>query len=306
MFTYTKAIPKLSSLFTQSRSITQQSTLTEIYRSYRDGSKISLITAHDHITACIADNSNADMVLIGDSLAMTSHGYPSTLQIHTDDFIYAARSVVSGINSKFLICDLPFGSFEGSSTLCAETATRLMRLGKINSLKLEGADSLIIDRINLLTSMGIPVTGHLGLQPQKFNLLGGYKVQGRSSDSAIELFKDAQLLQKAGCKLLVLECVPEKVAKFITENLNIPTIGIGSGKFTSGQVLVIADALGMQNKKPAKFVKQYANIYNDALKAVNQYDSEVKSGAFPVSGEHTYKMNDQQFSEFQERAESGE
>lgn len=303
MFTYLKLTPRL--VINNNRRYISQSTLSDIYRSYREGKKLSVITAHDFITARIADNSNADMILIGDSLAMTSHGYPSTLEIETQDFIYAARSVASGTESKFLICDLPFGSFEGSTQLCAETATKLMKVGQINSLKLEGADSLIIDRIKLLTSMGIPVTGHLGLQPQKFNLLGGYKVQGRSSNAALTLFNEAKILQNAGCKLLVLECVPEKIAQYITENLNIPTIGIGSGKFTSGQVLVIADALGMQDKKLPKFVKQYANIYNDALNALNQYDSDVKQLQFPNSTDHTYKMNDEEFIEFKKLVEQG-
>lgn len=284
-------------------STVRSTTLSDIYKIYHSQRKISVITAHDYLTATMAEDSNADMVLIGDSLAMTAKGHPSTLQLELDDFIYSAKSVAAGINTKFLIADLPFGSFEASNEQCVNTAIKLMQLGKISSIKIEGCYE-VSEKIKLLTDVGIPVMGHLGLQPQKFNLLGGYKAQGRSTESALEIYKQAVHLQSIGCKMLLLECVPEKVAKFITDSIDMPTIGIGSGAYTSGQVLVVADALGMQNRKPAKFVKQYAKVYDEAVQALNEYDREVKEQSFPSSGVHTYKMDEQEYEEFVNRAKT--
>lgn len=286
-----------------SKSLRQKS-LGDIYKLYAKKEPISVITAHDYITGRIADTTqDIDVVLVGDSLAMVAKGFPSTLELTFEDFYHSTASVVRGVNSKFIIVDLPFGSFESSTEKCVETAIKLMKLGKIGSIKVEGSYE-ITDKVKTLTSYGIPVTGHIGLQPQKFNILGGYKAQGRTSVSALDIYKQALHLQSIGCKLLVLECVPEKLSKFITENLNIPTIGIGAGNTTSGQVLVMADALGMTDSKKAKFVKPYLDIYSQSVDALQRYSTDVKTKTFPDSDHHTYPINDDEFTEFIELAKN--
>jgi 3-methyl-2-oxobutanoate hydroxymethyltransferase len=280
----------------------RQKTLTDIYKLYASNTPISVITAHDFISATWADNTeNVDMVLVGDSLAMVAKGHASTLELDFDDFYYSTKSVTKAINSKFLIVDFPFGSFESSITQCMDTAVRLMKLGKIGSLKLEGSYE-ITNHIKTLTSFGIPITGHIGLQPQKYNLYGGFRAQGRTASNALEIFKQAIHLQNSGCKMLVLECIPEKLSQYITQNLNIPTIGIGAGNKTSGQVLVLADALGMLPGKKAKFVNPYLDMNTLATQALQEYSHDVKFKTFPQSGKHTYPMDDEEFHEFEKLA----
>lgn len=282
----------------------RQKTLHDLYKLYNNNEKLSVITAHDFITGKFADKTpEIDAILIGDSLSMVAKGHPSTLELEFDDFYYSTQSVLRSINEKFVIVDLPFGSFEESIQQCTSNAIKLMKLGKIGSIKIEGSYEMT-DKIINLTNAGIPITGHLGLQPQKFNLLGGFKAQGRNALNALEIFKQAKHLEKIGCKLLVLECIPERLAYFITKNLNIPTIGIGAGNLTSGQVLVMADALGMSNNKNAKFVKPYLNIYSLAIDALTNYSNDVKSKKFPESIKHTYSMDENEFKEFEELAKS--
>ncbi|GMM48737.1 3-methyl-2-oxobutanoate hydroxymethyltransferase [Pichia kluyveri] len=282
----------------------RQSSLSDIYKLYKNKTPITVITAHDYITGKIADKSSKiDAILVGDSLAMVAKGHPSTLELEFDDFYYSTKSVIRSINEKFLIVDLPFGSFESSINQCIDSAIKLMKLGKIGSIKLEGSYELT-DRIKTLNNFGIPVTGHIGLQPQKFNLTGGFKAQGRNSIQALEIFKQALHLQEIGCKLIVLECIPEKLSHYITENLNIPTIGIGAGNKTSGQVLVMSDALGMLDNKLPKFVNPYLNIHNLSIDALNNFGNDVKNLNFPVSSTHTYPMNDEEFEKFQKLAQT--
>ncbi|GME83215.1 unnamed protein product [Ambrosiozyma monospora] len=232
---------------------------------------------------------------------MVSKGYPSTLEIPFDDYYYACLSVLRGISSKFVIADLPYGSFESSLDKCVESAMKLMKLGKIGSLKIEGSHEFTRE-ISRLIQLGIPITGHIGLQPQKFNALGGYKVQGKLSTDAVEIYKQALFLQDLGCSMLVLECVPYKLARFITDSLRIPTIGIGAGQGTSGQVLVISDLLGMLDQKSAKFVKPYMNFSELGLNALNTYSEDVKSHTFPNNETHGYVMKDQEYEDFVELA----
>ncbi|GMG18893.1 unnamed protein product [Ambrosiozyma monospora] len=279
----------------------RQHTLADINKLYNSKTPISVVTAHDYITGRLADASKVDIVLIGDSLAMVAKGFPSTLEIPFDDYYYSCLSVLRGISSKYVIADLPFGSFESSLEKCVESAMKLMKLGKIGSLKIEGSYEFTRE-ISRLIQLGIPVTGHIGLQPQKFNALGGYKVQGKLSTDAVELYKQALFLQDLGCSMLVLECIPYKLAKFLTDNLRIPTIGIGAGQGTSAQVLVMSDLLGMLNEKSAKFVKPYMNFNELGLNAVNSYSEDVKSHAFPNDHTHGYVMKDQEFEDFVELA----
>lgn len=278
----------------------RQKTLGDIHKVYKAGDRLSVITAHDFITAAVADASDVDMVLIGDSLAMTSKGYESTLQIPFDEFFYSCQSVVRGIHDKFIIADMPFGSVESSDSKCIESAVKLMSIGGIGSVKIEGGIEMV-PRIRKLCELGIPVTGHIGLQPQKFNAFGGYKVQGRNADNAAKIYEDAMALQDAGCCMIVIECVPERVASYITSKLDIPTIGIGSGSGTSAQVLVFSDLLGMIDTKAGKFVQQYMSFHKDAVGALNRYDADVKAQSFPVSGKHTFKISEEEYEHFLQR-----
>lgn len=284
--------------------IIRQKTLFDIYKSYKNNEPLSVITAHDFITGKIADKTpNLDIVLVGDSLSMVAKGHQSTLELEFDDFYYSTKSVINSINEKFIIVDLPFGSFEESIEQCTKNAIKLMKLGKIGSIKIEGSYE-IKDKIINLTNAGIPITGHIGLQPQKFNIFGGFKYQGKNALNALEIFKQAKFLENLGVKLIVLECIPEKLSDFITKNLNIPTIGIGAGNKTSGQVLVMADALGMNHSKNAKFVKQYLDFYSLSIDSLTNYSNDVKLRSFPESIKHTYPMNDEEFKEFEELAKS--
>lgn len=259
-----------------------------------------MITAHDYITGKFADSTpGVDAILIGDSLSMVAKGHPSTLELEFDDFYHSTASVLRAVKEKFVIVDLPFGSFESSVEQCTQSAIKLMKLGKIGSIKVEGSYEMT-DRIINLTNAGIPVTGHIGLQPQKFNILGGFKTQGKKAQGALDIFKQALYLQKIGCKLLVLECIPEKVAGYITSHLSIPTIGIGAGNLTSGQVLVMADALGMSDGRKAKFIKPYLDIHSLAIDALSRYSSDVKERSFPNSELHTYPIDEEEYKEFED------
>ncbi|OWB56728.1 hypothetical protein B5S28_g2641 [[Candida] boidinii] len=279
-------------------TIPRQKTLHDIYKMYNKKEPISVITAHDYITGKFANDSDKiDIVLIGDSLSMVTMGYPNTLEMTFEEFYYSSKYILRGIDSKFIIIDLPFGYFENNLSKCIETSLKLMKLGKINSIKLEGSFEYK-DEIKRLIDIGIPVTGHIGLKPQRFNSLGGFKVQGKDSYSALKIYEEALFLQELGISLLVLECVPDKIAKYITNKLNIPTIGIGAGNGTSGQVLVQGDLLGMMNGKNAKFVKRYSDFYELGLNSINKYGEEVKFGKFPINGEQSYPIKDEEFENF--------
>ncbi len=280
----------------------RRSTLTDIFKLYRKKELMAVITAHDYITARIADSCDGiDIVLIGDSLAMVSKGYSSTLEIPFEEYYYTCKSVLRAVESKFVIADLPYGSFEADVSQCVKSAIKLMKLGNIGSLKIEGGFEHS-GQIKRLVEIGIPVTGHIGLTPQKLHALGGYKVQGKTNTGALSIYKEALHLQKLGCSMLLLECVPARLAQFITEKTSIPTIGIGSGNGTSAQVLVQSDVLGMLDQKGAKFVKRYANFYLDGVAALGRYAVDVKKSAYPDNEQHGYTMKDDEFSDFVEQA----
>lgn len=280
----------------------RQTTLLDIYQLYHSKTPITTITAHDYISASMAEKSSVDVVLIGDSLAMTALGYPSTLEISFEEFYYQLKAVTRGIHSKFLICDLPYGSYESSVEKCIESSTKLMKLGKIQSIKLEGAFEYE-NHIKRLVEIGIPITGHIGLQPQKFNSFGGFKVQGSNVEDLVQIYKQALFLQKLGVSFLVLECIPTRIAQFITSKLSIPTIGIGAGNLTSGQVLVHSDTLGMlETDKSLKFVKPLAQFHQTGVEALNLYDKEVKESSYPER-KYSYGIKDEVYAEFLKAAE---
>ncbi|KAG7877815.1 hypothetical protein KL925_000851 [Ogataea polymorpha] len=286
--------PRLGARYSSHVAV-RQKTLTDIKKLYNAKEPLAVITAHDYITGRIADSSEKlDIILIGDSLAMVSKGYASTLEIPFDDYYYACKSVLRGVNQKFVIADLPFGSFEASVSQCVESAVKLMKLGKIGSLKVEGGFEHG-EQIKRLIEIGIPVTGHIGLKPQQFNAVGGYRVQGRKAQDAANIIKEAEYLRDIGCSMLLLECIPHKVAQYLTEKLDIPTIGIGSGPGTSAQVLVQADLLGMLDSPTAKFVQKYMDFHSEAVNAIEHYVEDVKSGTFPNVETHSYPIKEEEF-----------
>lgn len=277
-------------------------TLGDIRQLYDLGEPISMVTSHDFITSQFLDHAKVDINLIGDSLANTTLGYDDTNELTLDEFIYHVKSVQRGNSHSLLIADLPFGSFESSVEQATQTAIKLIQKGKIQGVKIEGGDDEIIPTIKKLVSIGIPVMGHVGLTPQKHNALGGYKLQGRTVDDSVRILEECIKLQDAGVFSIVLECIPNKLSQYITERLSIPTIGIGAGPHTSGQVLVISDLLGMRGPHVPKFVKQYGDFLQQAVNGIKKYQEDVKSRAFPNADTHGFKMKKEVLDKFREKA----
>jgi len=247
--------------------------------------KIACLTAYDVSFAQLLDDAGADIVLVGDSLGMVIQGLDSTIPVTMDEMIYHGKNVSRGLQRAFLILDMPFMS-DASTQQAVENAGRFMKECGANMVKLEGgADQK--ELVETLTRLGIPVCAHLGLQPQRVHKLGGYKVQGREKSVAEKMLNDAQVLEAAGADLLLLECVPDALAKKITQQANIPVIGIGAGKNTDGQILVLYDILGISAGHVPKFSKNYMQLTGSIQQAVQLYVEEVKSVAFPGE-EHTF------------------
>jgi len=239
---------------------------------------IVMITAYDYPTAKIASESGAEIILVGDSLGNVILGYDSTIPVTMDDMIMHVKAVRRGAPDAFIVGDMPFLSYEVSIEKAVENAGLLLKAGA-NAVKLEGGEEFS-ETIRHIVRAGIPVMGHLGFTPQSVNLLGGHRVQGKTSESREKLIKDAKALEKAGCFSIVLELVVESVAKEITQSVGIPTIGIGAGRYCDGQVLVFHDVVGLTQMN-LKFAKKYANTYEIMLEAVKKYREEVKSKLFP-------------------------
>jgi len=257
-------------------------TVRELVNSKRL-TKISMITCYDYSTAKIIKDTDIDIVLVGDSLGMVIYGYPSTLQVEMEQMVFHTEAVYRGLEGqKLLVSDLPFLSYQTSTRDAVFNAGRLLKAGA-NIVKLEGGKR-VIDKVRAIVDADIPVMGHLGLTPQSINVTGGYKLQAVDEESIENLFEDAFALQNEGVVALVLELVPEEVAKKLTEELSIPTIGIGSGRFCDGQVLVINDMLGGFKDFSPKHTKQYANLSEVIFSSVNEYVSDVKNGTFPGEG----------------------
>ncbi|MFO1257994.1 MAG: 3-methyl-2-oxobutanoate hydroxymethyltransferase [Gammaproteobacteria bacterium] len=251
----------------------------------KNNQKISMVTCYDFWSAKIISQSNIDCILVGDSTAMVSHGHKSTLPATVEMMASHISAVAKGADNKFIVGDMPFCSYSKGLEQTMFAAERIMQAGS-HAIKLEGAvDPKLITHI---VNAGIPVMGHLGLTPQSMHVLGGFKVQGKDVSDAQKIREEAKTLQDAGCFAIVLECIPHRVAKEITDCLMIPTIGIGAGPCTSGQVLVLQDLLGCQTFKP-KFLKTYMDGFNMIKNALNQYDNEVKDLVFPNLDEHCYE-----------------
>lgn len=287
-----------SSVIESAQRTTKRISINDIRQLYIKREKISVLTAHDYISGKIANDANVDIVLVGDSLSMVALGYEDTNEIPFDEFLYHCRAVARGVDKSFIVADLPFGSYESSISKAIESSISLISKGRANAVKLEGGVELA-PTIKELTKIGIPVMAHIGLTPQRANALSGFKVQGSTVDSAISVYEDALSVQDAGAFSVVLEAIPAKVAKTLTNRLRIPTIGIGAGPDTSGQVLVQADALDMNNSEHSpKFLKKYLNGYELSVNAVKNYVDDVKAQSFPVLGQHTYNIKEGNYDEF--------
>lgn len=251
-----------------------------------EGSKISMITAYDYSMAKCVAASNADLILVGDSLGMVVLGYNTTLQVSMNDMIYHSAAVRRGAPNAFIITDMPYLSYHLGDKETKQNAARLLLEGKADAVKLEGGTASRIAAIRAIVDIEIPVCAHLGLTPQSVHRFGGYKVQGKSPEEHEEIFIQAKAVEQAGAFMLVLEGIPEELGKIISESISIPTIGIGAGRFTDGQVLVYHDLLGYSDMKP-KFVKHYAELNSTITDAINSYCAEVADGSFP-SEQHIY------------------
>ena len=257
-------------------------TIINLYREkFSKKEKISVVTCYDASFAKIISETEMDSILVGDSLGMVIQGHNSTLPVTLEEMIYHTKAVKRGAPNKFIICDLPFLSYQVSVEQGVSAGGIAIKETGCDAVKLEGAGEIALQTILQLSEMGVPVMGHLGLTPQSYQVLGGYKVQGKDEKTAEKILKDAIALEKAGVFSIVLEMLPESLGEKITNALTIPTIGIGAGRYTSGQVLVINDLLGVNADFKPKFLKRFADLNSVVKQALGNYDKEVKNGSFP-------------------------
>ena len=250
--------------------------------------KLVMLTAYDYPTARLADEAGVDLILVGDSLANTALGYENTLPVTIDEMLVAARAVRRGVRRAMIVADLPFGTFQAGNDEAMRAALRFIKEGAAEAVKLEGGRQ----RLSLVRQMvdnGIPVMGHIGLTPQSVLQMGGFKLQGKTLSAARQIMEDALALEAAGAFALVLEVIPSPLAKAISRKIRIPTIGIGAGPDTDGQVLVINDLLGLGFGKTAKFVRSYADLRSTISGAITQFATDVREGAYPSAAE-TYNV----------------
>ncbi len=270
--------------------------LTELAAMVEREERIVMVTAYDFPSARLADAAGMDIVLVGDSAAMTVLGHSSTVPATMDEMLMLTRAVTRGAQRPLVVADMPFGSFQVSDEEALRNAIRFVKEAGADAVKLEGAGPSL-SRVLALVGAGIPVMGHIGLTPQSATMLGGFKAQGKTAAKARRLLEDAVALEDAGCFSLVLEAVPAPVAARIGECLTIPAIGIGSGPDCDGQVLVLHDVLGLYEGRSPRFARRYADLATEIRDALERFAGEVRSGAFPTE-EHTYAMPDDELAEF--------
>lgn len=271
--------------------------LTELPELVRRGERLVMVTAYDYPSARAADRAGIDLVLVGDSASQVVLGNDSTVPVTVEEMLMLARAVVRGARRPLVVADLPFGSYQVCDEDAVRVSIRFVKEAGVDAVKLEGAGAML-SRVRAIVGAGVPVMGHIGLTPQSATMLGGYKAQGRTAAKARQLLADARALEAAGCFALVLECVPAPVARRITEELAIPTIGIGAGPSCDGQVLVLHDMLGLSEGRPPRFVKRYAELGRDLHAALERYAHDVRHGAFPAA-EHAYAMPQEELALFE-------
>lgn len=248
------------------------------------GEKIAMLTAYDYTMATLVDGAGMDVILVGDSASNVMAGNTTTLPITLDEMIWYAKSVVKGVKRALVVTDMPFGSYQGNSKEALSSAIRIMKESGSEAVKIEGG-SEVRESIERIISAGIPVMGHLGLTPQSINKFGTYAVRAREEAEALKLIEDAKMLDEIGCFAIVLEKIPADLARKVSEAVSVPTIGIGAGAGTDGQVLVYQDILGLNNDFSPKFLRRYANLADTVNEALGNYINDVKSGNFPNENE---------------------
>lgn len=264
--------------------------LSDFRKCTKSGTKIVMLTAYDYPSARLAEESEVDVILVGDSLGMVVLGYDSTVPVTMADMIHHTRAVRRGAHNTFVVTDMPYMTYQISPAQALENAARLIQDGGCEAVKVEGGAE-IAEQVRALVRAGIPVCGHIGLTPQSATALGGYKVQGKTAAAARKLLDDARALEAAGAFMIVLECIPAQLAALITENLGIPTIGIGAGAVCDGQVLVYHDVLGLFDRFTPKFVRKYASLGAASRDAIRAYAQEVRDGVFPAET-HSFTMEE--------------
>jgi 3-methyl-2-oxobutanoate hydroxymethyltransferase len=275
-------------------------TVPDFRRKKERHEPITVLTAYDYPTALAIDRAGLDAILVGDSLGMVVLGYASTLPVTMEDMLHHCQAVKRGAQSALLIGDMPFMSYQVSPQEALRNAGRFLQQAGMDAVKLEGGRERL-DAVRMIVAAGIPVMGHLGLTPQSTNQFGGFRPQGRTAAAANRLLEDARLLEEAGCFSLVLESIPARLAALVSSQLSIPTIGIGAGAGCDGQVLVTHDLLGLFERFTPKFVRRYANFYDEMLEAFKAYKGDVETQQFPAR-EHTVEMVDEEWAAFLEQA----
>lgn len=268
-----------------------KNTVTTFQQMKEKGEKISMLTAYDYSTAKLVDEAGVNSILVGDSLGNVMLGYEDTIAVTVEDMIHHGKAVAKGAKNALVVVDMPFLSYQTSVYDAVVNAGRIMKETHCGAVKLEGG-AVVCPQIKAIVDASIPVCAHLGLTPQSINAFGGFKVQGKTVEAAQKLIDDAKAVEEAGAFAVVLECVPAKLAKLVSETINIPTIGIGAGNGCDGQVLVYADMLAMFSDFCPKFVRKFANVGEMMSQAFKDYDAAVKDGSFPAE-EHTYKIDDE-------------
>ena len=261
------------------------------------GERIVMVTAYDYPTARLADEAGLDLVLVGDSAAMTVLGHDSTVPATMDEMVMLTRAAARGAKRPLLVADMPFGSFQVSDEDALRNAIRFVKEAGADAVKLEGAGPSL-SRVRTIVAAGVPVMGHVGLTPQSATMLGGLRAQGRTATAALKLVDDAKALEAEGCFAVVLEAVPAPVAARITEAMSVPTIGVGSGPDCDGQVLVLHDLVGLYHGRSARFVKRYADVGGTIKDALERFAADVRAGAFPEE-EHTYSIPEEELALFE-------
>ncbi len=275
--------------------------LPQLYEMKAKGEPIVMVTAYDYPSATVAEAAGVDLVLVGDSAANVVLGYTGTELVSMEEMIVLGKAVRRGLRTPLMIGDMPMGSYESSNELAIQNAQRLVKETGCQVVKIE-AGGVSVERARAIVRAGIPVMGHIGLTPQTATALGGYKAQGKTAKDAIQLCEDAQALQAVGCFAIVFEAVPAEITEAIVAKLDIPSIGIGAGPATSGQVLVFHDLLGITTGHMAKFVKRYAEIHEEMVEAVGRYGDEVRARSFPAP-EHGYSVKPEELAEFRQYLE---
>ncbi|MEL7569086.1 MAG: 3-methyl-2-oxobutanoate hydroxymethyltransferase [Eubacteriaceae bacterium] len=259
----------------------QKITIPEFKKVKQEGRKLTMVTAFDYYTATIVDESEAEVILVGDSLGMIMLGYKSTTPVTMDEMIHHTKAVVKGAPNTFIIGDLPFGSYHESCEQAVRNSARMIKETGCDCVKLEGGIEMA-DRVRAIANAGIAVMGHIGLTPQTATNLGGYKVQGGTPESAKKLVEDAKILEQAGSFVIATECIPSGVTKAISEAVSVPVMGIGTGPYVDIQALLTHDLLGMYGGLKPKFVKVYKNLRKEMIEGINEFKGEVDKGLFPT------------------------